>query len=88
MERRIFISVIAGSLLAAPLAAAAQPAGKVYKIGYLALVSSSVSSAFRQRRHKPRPAPVSPRRTPGRVPPLTRSRATSRRPPASGASTT
>ena len=35
MSRRAFIGVIAGSLLAAPLAAEAQPAGKVYRIGIL-----------------------------------------------------
>ena len=33
MDRRAFISGIAGGLLAAPLAAEAQPAGKVYRIG-------------------------------------------------------
>ncbi|MFI5326280.1 MAG: ABC transporter substrate-binding protein [Candidatus Rokuibacteriota bacterium] len=35
MPRRAFMAVIAGSLLAAPLAAEAQPAGKVYRIGFL-----------------------------------------------------
>ena len=35
MERRWFIEVIAGGLVAAPLAAEAQPAKKVYRIGYL-----------------------------------------------------
>jgi putative ABC transport system substrate-binding protein len=35
MERRAFIGVIAGGLLTAPLAAEAQPAGKVSRIGYL-----------------------------------------------------
>ncbi|HET6373817.1 MAG TPA: ABC transporter substrate-binding protein [Candidatus Polarisedimenticolia bacterium] len=35
MERRTFLGVIAGGLLAAPLAAEAQPAGKVYRIGWL-----------------------------------------------------
>ena len=35
MERRRFIEVIAGGLLVAPLAAEAQPAGKVWRIGYL-----------------------------------------------------
>src|SRR5713226_2606710 len=33
MERRTFLTVIAGGLLAAPLAAGAQQAGKVYRIG-------------------------------------------------------
>jgi putative ABC transport system substrate-binding protein len=35
MDRRVFISSIAGGLLAAPLAAEVQQAGKVYRIGYL-----------------------------------------------------
>ena len=35
MERRTFLGVIAGGLLAAPLAAEAQPAGKVPRIGVL-----------------------------------------------------
>jgi putative ABC transport system substrate-binding protein len=35
MERRAFLGVMAGSLLAAPLAAAAQPAQKVWHIGWL-----------------------------------------------------
>ena len=35
MDRRAFISTLAGSLLAAPLAAQAQQAGKVYRIGML-----------------------------------------------------
>jgi putative ABC transport system substrate-binding protein len=35
MERRTFLAMVSGSLLAAPLAAEAQPAGKVWRIGYL-----------------------------------------------------
>ena len=35
MDRRAFISTITGGLLAAPLAAAAQPAGRVPRIGFL-----------------------------------------------------
>ena len=35
MERRTFLSVASATLLAAPLAAGAQPAGKVYRIGAL-----------------------------------------------------
>ena len=37
IPRRAFMAVIAGSLLAAPLAAEAQPAGKVPRIGFLGL---------------------------------------------------
>ena len=35
MDRRTFLGTLSGSLLAAPLAADAQQAGKVYRIGYL-----------------------------------------------------
>jgi putative ABC transport system substrate-binding protein len=35
MRRRAFLATIAGGLLAAPLAAGAQPAGKVHRIGFL-----------------------------------------------------
>ena len=35
VDRRAFIGTLTGSLLAAPLAAEAQPAGKVYRIGLL-----------------------------------------------------
>jgi putative ABC transport system substrate-binding protein len=35
MERRTFIGVIAGGLLAAPLAAEAQPTTKIWRVGYL-----------------------------------------------------
>ena len=36
MDRRAFLSIVTGGgLLAAPLAAEAQTAGKVYRIGYL-----------------------------------------------------
>jgi putative ABC transport system substrate-binding protein len=35
VDRRAFIGTVAGGLLAAPLAAEAQPAGKVYRIGLL-----------------------------------------------------
>lgn len=35
MDRRAFLHTVAGSLLAAPLVAEAQPAGKVYRIGSL-----------------------------------------------------
>jgi len=39
MDRRAFMSGIAGGLLAAPLAAGAQPAGKIFRIGILGLGS-------------------------------------------------
>jgi putative ABC transport system substrate-binding protein len=55
IERRTFLGVIAGGLLAAPLAAEAQRAGTTYKIGYLSpgpaadqLNPASAVSAFRQ----------------------------------------
>ena len=35
MERRTFLALVPGALLAAPLAAEAQPAGKVWRIGWL-----------------------------------------------------
>jgi len=35
MERRRFMAVIAGGLLAAPLAVEGQPPGKVARVGYL-----------------------------------------------------
>jgi hypothetical protein len=39
MDRRAFIGRLAGCLLAAPLAAEAQQRGKVWRIGYLSVVS-------------------------------------------------
>ena len=42
MDRRAFIGLAAGGLLAAPLAAEAQPAGKVYRVG-LILITTPVS---------------------------------------------
>src|SRR5215470_1477978 len=41
LERRAFLAGIA-SLLAAPLAADAQPAGKIWRIGYLSLVAGEL----------------------------------------------
>jgi putative ABC transport system substrate-binding protein len=41
MDRRAFIGTLTGGLLAAPLAAKAQPAGKVPRVGYLSPGSSS-----------------------------------------------
>ena len=53
LERRQFIGALAGGLLAAPLAAEAQPAGRVYRIGVLSPFSPSFGpgpsfEAFRQ----------------------------------------
>ncbi len=46
MDRRAFIQVIAGGLLAAPLAAEAQEAGKVPRIGILSPASTSATPVF------------------------------------------
>ena len=52
MDRRAFIAGMAAGLLAAPLAAEAQQAGRVYRIGYLSYSSSASNphliEAFRQ----------------------------------------
>jgi ABC-type uncharacterized transport system substrate-binding protein len=48
MERRAFISGITGSLLALPLTAEAQPAGKVPRIGILGSTPSPSWESFRQ----------------------------------------
>ena len=42
MDRRVFLSTLCGGLLAAPLAAEAQQAGKVYRVGYLGNSSASL----------------------------------------------
>jgi putative ABC transport system substrate-binding protein len=47
MPRRAFMAVIAGGLLAAPVAAQAQPAGKVWRIGVLSSGSPSGSAVAR-----------------------------------------
>src|SRR5512144_923971 len=39
IDRRVFLSALSGGLLAAPLAADAQQAGKVYRVGYMGVVS-------------------------------------------------
>jgi putative ABC transport system substrate-binding protein len=44
--RRAFLGTLAGGLVATPLSGHAQPAGKVYRIGYLAGGSSTASSQF------------------------------------------
>ena len=43
IHRRVFLGTLAGGFLAAPLAASAQPAGKVYRIGYLSTGSASAT---------------------------------------------
>jgi putative ABC transport system substrate-binding protein len=50
MDRRAFIGVIVGGLLAAPLAAEAQQSGKVYRVGVLSLgvASTPYQQAFRE----------------------------------------
>jgi putative ABC transport system substrate-binding protein len=49
MERRRFIEVIAGGLLAAPLAAEAQTTGRMYRIGWLTpAASGGPSPSFRE----------------------------------------
>jgi putative ABC transport system substrate-binding protein len=52
MERRTFLGILGSGLLAAPLMAEAQPAGKLYRIGYLAggsaTANPSFAEAFRQ----------------------------------------
>jgi putative ABC transport system substrate-binding protein len=48
MDRRTFIGAMAGGLLAAPLAAGAQQAGKVYRIGYLSSGTATTNSALRK----------------------------------------
>ena len=45
MDRRAFLSALTGGLLAAPLAAEAQPARKVYRIGVLEMVDAASNSA-------------------------------------------
>jgi putative ABC transport system substrate-binding protein len=45
MDRRVFLSTLGGGLLAAPLAAKAQPAGKVYRIGMLERTSPGTNAA-------------------------------------------
>jgi putative ABC transport system substrate-binding protein len=47
MDRRAFIGTLAGGLLAVPLAADAQQAGKVWRIGLLDYSASNPSSEAR-----------------------------------------
>src|SRR5437879_12154989 len=46
MDRRSFLFVFSLGGLSAPLAADAQPTGKVYRIGYLGMGSATVSPPF------------------------------------------
>ena len=48
MDRRTFVSRVVSCLCAAPLAANAQPAGKVYRIGLLANATRRPDAEFRQ----------------------------------------
>jgi putative ABC transport system substrate-binding protein len=52
MDRRAFLGNLVGGLLAAPLAARAQPTGRVYRIGMLETISIALNAAhldaFRQ----------------------------------------
>jgi putative ABC transport system substrate-binding protein len=47
MDRRTFLATLAGGLLAAPLAAQAQPAGKVWRVGVLSSGSHSATAGAR-----------------------------------------
>ena len=46
VTRRAFIGTLAGGLLAAPLAVGAQPAGKVYRVGFLGTAAPLLMSAW------------------------------------------
>src|SRR6202158_4210460 len=52
MNRRTFLSTLSGASLAAPLAAEAQPAGKVYRVGFLgnstAALEANLVGPFRE----------------------------------------
>ena len=48
MDRRAFVTMVSASILAAPLAAESQQAGKVARIGYLAPSPEPLHEAFRQ----------------------------------------
>ena len=51
MDRRAFIAMVGGSVLAMPLATKAQQTGKVYRIGLLSSASQSAAAgveAFRE----------------------------------------
>jgi putative tryptophan/tyrosine transport system substrate-binding protein len=46
IERRTFMTLLSGGLLAVPLAAEAQRAGKIYRIGFLSGSSAAASKSF------------------------------------------
>jgi len=46
VHRRAFLSTMAGGFLAAPLAAQAQQAGKVYRVGFLGTATPSLMAAW------------------------------------------
>jgi putative ABC transport system substrate-binding protein len=48
MERRAFLSILAGGLLGTPRTAQGQPGGKVARIGYLALGTATTNAGFRK----------------------------------------
>jgi len=48
MGRRVFITMVAGSILAAPLAAEAQQTGKVHHIGHVSLTSPEEMAPYLQ----------------------------------------
>jgi putative ABC transport system substrate-binding protein len=48
MKRRTFLALVPGSLLAAPLAAEAQPAGKVWRIGLISVAYLRIEDVFFQ----------------------------------------
>jgi ABC-type uncharacterized transport system substrate-binding protein len=48
MSRRAFITMVTGGILAAPLAAKAQPSGKVYHIGHVGLTSPEQMAPYLQ----------------------------------------
>ena len=57
IDRRVFIGALASGLLAAPLAAEAQPVGRLWKIGVLwSNLASLVSPAHAARRAAGRPS--------------------------------
>src|SRR5947209_15804899 len=46
MERRAFMALVSGGLLAAPFTAEAQQAGKIFQVGFLGTATPSLMSAW------------------------------------------